>query len=108
MKHALLTTLALLASTATVALAESPEWMAEDCASAAQSFFQDFEAKAEMQYQGTRTDGTHAMNGKIYLENRSDDIQCSYDAAGTTMVDFFAEGKSWPGFVKEGTTPHKS
>lgn len=108
MKHALLMAFALLASTATVAIADSPEWMAEDCASAAQSFFQDFEAKAELQYQGKRTDGTHALKGTIYLETRSDNIQCSYDAEATAMVGFFAEGKSWPGFVKEGITPHKS
>ncbi len=106
MKPGLLALLAVLLSVATPALAQSPEWMAEDCANAAQSFFQDFEAKTDMAYQGQRTDGTHAMNGAIYLETRSDDIQCSYDSAGTTMVDFFADGKQWPDFAKGGKSPY--
>ena len=72
---------------------------------AAQGFFQDFEAKTEIKYEGQRTDGTHAMNGTIHLENRSDDVQCSYDSAGTTMVNFFAEGKNWPDFAKGGKSP---
>ncbi len=88
------------------AAAQSADWMAEDCAVAAQSFFQEFESRTEMTYQGQRTDGTHAMNGTIFLENRSDDIQCSYDAAGTTMVDFFADGKNWPDFAKGGKSPY--
>lgn len=88
------------------AAAQSPEWMAEDCAVAVQSFFRDYEARTEMKYEGQRTDGTHAMNGTIYLETRSDNFQCSYDAAGTTMVDFFADGKSWPEFVRNGTSPY--
>jgi len=45
------------------------------------------------------------MNGTIYLKNRQDDIQCSYDSAGTTMVDFFADGKHWPDFAKGGMSP---
>ncbi|MDK3074297.1 hypothetical protein QO034_14390 [Sedimentitalea sp. JM2-8] len=88
------------------ALAQSPEWMAEDCAVAAQSFFQEFKAEADMKYEGQRTDGTHAMNGTIHLENRGDDIQCCYDAAGTTMVDFFADGKRWPEFARGGNSPY--
>jgi hypothetical protein len=106
MKPGLLGIFAFLLSTATPAMAASPEWMAEDCANAAQSFFQDFDGKPEMKYQGQRTDGTHAMNGTIPLKNGQDDIQCSYDAEGTTMVDFFAEGKHWPEFAKGGKSPH--
>ena len=44
------------------ALAQSPEYMMEDCRVASQGFFQDFEAATEVQYQGQRTDGTHAIN----------------------------------------------
>jgi hypothetical protein len=105
MKNQFLVVIAWTVSSAFPVFAQSPEWMAEDCAVASQSFFQDFEAKTEMTYQGQRTDGTHAMNGKIYLENRSDDVQCSYDAAGTTMVDFFADGAQWPEFAKDGKSP---
>ena len=106
MKSALLAIIAFVFLTAAPAMAASPEWMAEDCAVAAQSFFQDYEAKTEMKYEGQRTDGTHAMNGTIFLENRSDDVQCSYDSAGITMVDFFAEGKQWSDFAKGGKSPY--
>jgi len=106
MKNRLLAVIGLSLAALSPAFAQSPDWMAEDCAVAAQSFFQEFEANAEMTYQGQRTDGTHAMNGTIYLENRADDIQCSYDAAGTTMVDFFADGKDWPDFAKGGKSPY--
>ncbi|MCB1371416.1 MAG: hypothetical protein H6896_09945 [Rhodovulum sp.] len=106
MRPALPAILATLLSTAIPALAASPEWMAEDCATAAQSFFQEFEARTEMKYEGQRTDGTHAMNGTIYLENSSSDIQCSYDSEGTTMVDFVADGESWPDFAKGGKSPY--
>ncbi|MEV8468671.1 hypothetical protein AB0T83_18050 [Fluviibacterium sp. DFM31] len=104
MKPRILAILAFSVPTATMAV--SPEWMAEDCSAATQSFFQDFEARTDMKYEGQRTDGTHAMNGTIYLETRSDDIQCSYDPEGTTMVDFFAEGKNWPDFAKGGKSPY--
>ena len=49
MRSGLLAILAYLLSTATPAAAASTEWMAEDCANAAQSFFQDFEAAAKHQ-----------------------------------------------------------
>lgn len=84
------------------ALAQSPEYMREDCTNATQSFFQDFEARTDTTYEGERTDGTHAINGTIYLENRSEDFQCSYAGDGESMVDFVAEGKSWPGFARNG------
>jgi hypothetical protein len=107
MKIRIMVTAVLLTSSGLPVLAQSPEWMAEDCAGWAQNFFQDYEAKTEMKYEGQRTDGTHAMNGTIYLETRSEEIQCSYAAAGAMVVDFFAEGKSWPGFVKGDPSPHK-
>ena len=84
------------------AFAQSPDYMREACANATQSFFQDFEARTDTTYEGERTDGTHAINGTIYLENRSEDFQCSYAGDGETMVDFVAEGKSWQGFARNG------
>ena len=82
------------------ALAQAPDYMKEDCANATQSFFREFDSRTDVTYEGQRTDGTHAINGTIYLENRSEDFQCSYAGDGVTMVDFFAEGKSWPGFAR--------
>jgi hypothetical protein len=88
------------------ALAQSPDYMMEDCGYSAQVFFQDFEARSEPKYEGQRTDGTHAVNGSIYLETRREDYQCSYNAAGDAMVGFFAEGRNWPGFVRGEGSPH--
>jgi hypothetical protein len=88
------------------ALAQSPEYMVEDCTIASQGFFQDFQARSDAKYEGQRTDGTHAVNGTIHLENRSEDYQCSYNAAGDTMVDFYTQGKSWPAFVRGGGSPY--
>lgn len=59
-----------------------------------------------MKYEGQRTDGTHAVNGTIYLETRSDNVQCSFNAAGDTMVSYFTDGKDWPEFAKNGKSPH--
>lgn len=91
-----------------VVFAQSPEYMVQDCSYSSQVFYQDFEAKTEAKYEGQRTDGTHAVNGTIYLENRSEDFQCSYNAAGDTMVDFRAEGKAWPAFVRGEGSPHQA
>jgi len=88
------------------ALAASPEYMIEDCGNSSQIFFHAFEARSEPKYEGQRIDGTHAVNGTIYLETCSEDFQCSYNAAGDTLVNFYAEGKSWPTFVKGGGSPH--
>ena len=61
----------------------------------------------ETKYEGQRTDGTHAVNGTIDLAAGSEDFQCSYNAAGDGMVDFYAEGKSWPDFAQTGEgSPH--
>ena len=86
--------------------AQSPEYMMEDCRNNSQIFYQDFEARSETIYQGQRTDGTHAVNGTIYLENRSERFQCSYNPAGDMLVEFSAEGQIWPGFVRGDGSPY--
>lgn len=90
------------------AFAQAPDYMREDCTNATQSFFQAFDARTDTTYEGQRTDGTHAVNGTIYLENRSETFQCSYASDGETMVDFVAEGKSWPDFAMKETPAHIS
>jgi len=99
---------ALAVACANSAMAASLDYMMEDCKNSSQVFFQDYEARSEVKYEGQRADGTHAVNGTIYLETRSEDFQCSYNAAGDTLVDFIAEGKSQPTFVKGGGSPHMS
>jgi hypothetical protein len=93
-------------ATGNIALAQSPDYMMEDCRLASQQFYQDYEARTEASYEGQRTDGTHAVNGTIYLETRSAYFSCSYNAAGNTLVEFFAEDKSWPKFVQGGGSPY--
>ena len=89
-----------------MAHAQSEDWMMEDCIVATQSYFQEFEARTDMKYEGQRTDGTFAINGSIYLETGSDDVQCSYASDGQTMVDYFAEGEAHPDFAKGGKSPY--
>ncbi len=91
-----------------IAVAQSPDYMMEDCRLGAQQFYQDFEARTEASYEGQRTDGTHAVNGTIYLENRSAYFSCSYSAAGDTLVEFFAENQSWPAFVRGEGSPYQA
>lgn len=78
------------------ATAQSREYMINECSSAAQTYFRDFTARTEMRYNGQRVDGTHAINGRIYLETRFEDFACSYDRNGTKIVAFFAEGRTQP------------
>ena len=107
MKRSVLVAMVCAAPLAGVAHAQSPDYMQEDCAVAAQGFFQVFDAETETKYEGQHTDGTHAVNGTIALETGGEDFQCSYNAAGDAMVDFYAEGKSWTDFAQTGEgSPH--
>ncbi|WP_417724349.1 hypothetical protein [Salipiger sp.] len=103
MKTAAVATILVLSASA--AFAQPVDYMTEECANDAQSFYMDYEAQASVSYEGQRTDGTHAVNGTINLENRSEDFQCSYNADGTTLIDFVVEGKSWPDFVSGDGSP---
>jgi hypothetical protein len=95
-------------SIAGAGLAQSPDYMTEDCKLSSRQFYQDYEAETEATYEGQRADGTHALNGTIYLETRGSDFQCSYNAAGDTLVDFFADGQSWPDFVRGEGSPYQA
>ncbi len=75
------------------AAAQSRDFMLNACASVAQSYFRDFTARSDMKYNGQRVDGTHAVNGRIFLETRSEDFACSFERSGQRMVEFFAEGR---------------
>ena len=98
--------LAMLLAAATPVSAQSPDWMMQDCRNNGQIFYQAFDARTETRYEGQRVDGTHAVNGSIYLENRKSDFQCSYNRAGDAMVDFYADGQTWPAFVRGEGSPH--
>lgn len=90
------------------ALAQSQDYMLQDCQLASQQFYQEYEARTEATYEGQRTDGTHAVNGTIYLETRSAYFSCSYSAAGDTLVEFFAENQGWTDFVAGGGSPYQA
>jgi hypothetical protein len=97
-----------LVCSAGIGSAQSPEYMTEYCMTAAQGFYQEYEASTDTTYEGQRTDGTHAVNGTIFRENQSSDFQCSFNAAGDTMVDFFTDEQSWPDFANNGESPYNS
>jgi uncharacterized protein YraI len=67
--------------------------MMNECSSIGQTYFRDFTARTDMRYNGQRVDGTHAINGRIFLETRFEDFACSYERGGRRMVEFFAQGR---------------
>lgn len=76
-------------------------YMLDQCAAAAQTHFRDLEARTEMQDNGRRTDGTYAINGRIFLETRFEDFACSWDDSGVHMTEFFAQGAYQTSFAPE-------
>lgn len=95
------TILALAAIPAAPAFAQSTDTMTAACGAAAQAYFRDFEARTDMQYNGQRVDGTHAVNGQIFLETRAEDFACSFAPDAATLVEFFAEGQAQDAFLSE-------
>lgn len=85
-------TLAAALSSAAPTAAQSPQGMLDECSEVAQDFFREA-ARTEMRYNGQRTDGTHAVGGRIFLENRYADFSCSFASDRRRMVEFFADGQ---------------
>ena len=88
-------------------LAQSPEFMMEDCRNLSRLFFNDFSAQSDVKYEGQREDGSHFVNGTIFIADTAEFFQCSYAESGRRLVDFWAEDRSWPDFVTGGTGPHE-
>lgn len=78
--------------------AQSQAFMLEECGNNARTYFRDFGARRDMQ----RTDGTHAINGRIYLEARFEELACAYERSGRRMLRFFAEGCDHNAFLSRG------
>ncbi len=72
--------------------AQPVDYMLNECESVGRQFFGDFEGRAEMKYNGQRSDGTYAINGELFLENRAGYFACSFDRRGRDMTEFFADG----------------
>lgn len=89
--------LAALISSATwisPASAQSVSRMLDECSSVGKGYFREPAARTEMKYNGQRADGTHAINGRIFLETRFEDFACSYARNGQRMVQFVAQGRA--------------
>ncbi|MEP4293644.1 MAG: lysozyme inhibitor LprI family protein [Rhizobiaceae bacterium] len=66
----------------------NPGEMMAQCRERAAGIFHIRLHNVETKYEGQRTDGTHAVNGTAYLRQGSDTFQCSFDAAGSAIVQF--------------------
>ncbi|NEV60957.1 SH3 domain-containing protein [Thiorhodococcus minor] len=99
--HLLMMLVCILGITAP-ADARSTGAMLDACARVGKSFFREGQARTEMKYNGQRVDGTHAINGDIFLETRKESFACSFDRGGGRMVEFFAEGRLQNAYLPGG------
>ena len=90
------------------ARAQSPEFMMEDCRNLSRLFFQSFNAQSDVKYEGQREDGSHFVNGTIFISDTAEFFQCSYAESRRQLVDFWAKERSWPEFVAGGDGPNAS
>ncbi|MGB7205313.1 MAG: lysozyme inhibitor LprI family protein [Anderseniella sp.] len=42
----------------------------------------------ETKYEGQRTDGTHAVNGTVFIRRHNETFQCSFNSSGSQIVQF--------------------
>jgi hypothetical protein len=90
---------------AETAAAQSPEFMMQDCRNLSRLFFDDFSAQSDVKYEGQRDDGTHFVNGAIFIGAGVEFFQCSYAQSQRRLLDFWAKNRSWPDFVAGGEAP---
>ncbi len=107
LKCLLLITIGLLIGS-NIVLAGSTDAMLDGCAEVAKSYYKDYQAQTKMKYNGQRVDGTHAINGEIFLENRSGHFACSYDRHGRKMTEFYADGETRNAYLPGGSDKHHS
>ncbi len=105
LKHFLLIAGGLLVAANTV-LAVSTDAMLDGCADVAKSYYKEYQARTKMKYNGQRSDGTHAINGEIFLENRPGRFACSYDRHGRKMIEFYADGETRNDYLPGGGKHH--
>ena len=86
------------------AAAQAISAMTDECERVGTGFFGEPRARTEMTYSGKRSDGTHAINGLIYLEARLADFACSYRPDGRQMVSFSADGRKQNAYLPGGNT----
>ena len=86
--------------------ARSTDGMLDECARVGKSYYKDYDARIEMKYNGQRVDGTHAVNGHIFLENRDGYFACSFDRHGREMTEFYADGDKQNAYLPGGGDRH--
>jgi hypothetical protein len=72
----------------TAALAATPEYMMAKCRARAHELLRTRLPNIETNYEGQRTDGTHAVNGTAHIGDLSENFQCSFNKSGQRIVNF--------------------
>ena len=91
---------------AATAQAQSVDYMLNECENVGHRFYGDYEARTEMKYNGQRVDGTFAVNGQIFLENRAGYFSCSFDRGGREMTEFVADGDTQNAYLPGRSDRH--
>lgn len=80
--------LAVLGGLAGAAHARTPERMMQDCRVRAHEVLHARLPDIQTKYEGQRTDGTHAVNGTVWMRGRTETFQCSFNRSGREIVQF--------------------
>ncbi|WP_108879713.1 lysozyme inhibitor LprI family protein [Anderseniella sp. Alg231-50] len=62
--------------------------MKANCRDRAAHVFHTRQSNIDTKYEGQRTDGTHAVNGTVYLRSVEETFQCSFNSDGTKIGQF--------------------
>jgi hypothetical protein len=76
------------------AVAKTPEQMMAKCRDRAHSVLRTRLPDVETKYEGQRVDGTHAVNGTAYVDGRAETFQCSFNKAGSRIIQFIVNQPS--------------
>ena len=66
----------------------SADTMMATCRDRAAHVFHTRQPNIDTKYEGQRTDGSHAVNGTVFLRNAEETFQCSFDADGSRITQF--------------------
>jgi uncharacterized protein len=66
----------------------NPGRMMAICRDRANHVFHVRAGDVDTKYESQRTDGTHAVNGTVYLRGIQETFQCSFNSSGTTIIRF--------------------
>lgn len=65
-----------------------PAAMQANCRDRAAHVFHTRQPNIETKYEGQRTDGSHAINGTVYLRSVEETFQCSFNSDGSRITQF--------------------